>query len=64
MKPTWEEVEDLRKAWFAAQDAAADFDEAISDEFFGPSQAAYMAYMTALHTYLGLPCVMFGEAVA
>lgn len=62
--PTFEELEALREEWYAAQDAPTDFDEAISDDCFERSQAAYAAYMTALCTYIGVPCVMLAKEVA
>lgn len=60
--PTWQEVEALRAAWYAAQDAATTFDEAISDTFFETSQAAYQAYLAALCAHIGvpLPYAVFG----
>jgi hypothetical protein len=52
----------LRQAWYAAQDAATTFDEAISDAYFNRSQAAYTAYLTALCAHIGvpLPYAVFG----
>lgn len=38
----------------AAQDAPADFDEAIADEQLAASQAAYVAYLTAIFQTLGM----------
>lgn len=44
MKDIFQALNDLSEA----QAAAADFDEAISDEIFNRSQAAHAAYMRAL----------------
>lgn len=47
-------MDELYNAWCAAQDAPADFDEAIADEQFTVSQDAYAVYLTAIFQTLGI----------
>jgi cold shock CspA family protein/uncharacterized protein YxeA len=55
---TFADVQRLEKAWFAAQSAPRNFDEAISEPFYSRTRNAHTAYLIAYAMYHNAPWMM------
>jgi cold shock CspA family protein len=55
---TFADVQRLEKAWFAAQSAPRNFDEAISEPFYSRTRNAHTAYLIAYAMFHNAPWMM------